>query len=356
MQAGLAVGGHHKAVLGAAAIAREPHLAAPAVLRQRRQLRLPKRTLLRRLHHFQQGTALDDVAQEMLGLDVVVARVQIPCVLKSDGLPARAGMHAQADLIHAQPVRQRSVEGLHEHVPDVVPRPFLEDLDHEPSVLLGADRVGLALLHDGDELYELRAEIVAQESVDLETVVTVGSMDRRQSIPFHPRGLQPPQPDHHPVDCRLAALVHPVGIMHLARTVDRHPDQEVVLGQEAGPLITDQSGVGLNRVEDPLAGSGVSLLQFQGPGEEFEAHHRRLSALEGHHDLRCVCVGRQQLFDVRGVHIVVHPERTARVELLLGKVEAVLTVQIADRPGGLGHHMERVAHPEAPCPTSWREA
>ena len=44
--------------------------------------------------------------------------------------------------------------------------------------------------------------------------------------------------------------------------------------------------------------------------------------------------------DVSLQQIVGHPEPVARIQHLLRQEEAVLAVQVADRPGRLGHHVE----------------
>ena len=88
----------------------------------------------------QQCPALGDVPEQVLRLDVVVARVQVAVVLERDRIAAGAGMDAHAGLVHAEPVRERGVEHLHEDVTDVVASPLLEDVDQELPVAVGRDR------------------------------------------------------------------------------------------------------------------------------------------------------------------------------------------------------------------------
>ena len=133
-----------------------------------------------------------------------------------------------------------------------------------PARLGQRQQLGGHPLDDRDELHERRAELVAQERVDLAPVVAVGRVDRGQRVPLHPVPLQRLQPAHDPVEGRLAALVDPVGVVHLARPVDRDPDEEVVLLEERAPLVVEQGRVGLHRVEDPLPGRGEAPLQLQG--------------------------------------------------------------------------------------------
>ena len=56
----------------------------------------------------------------------------------------------------------------------------------------------------------------------------------------------------------------------------------------------------------------------------------------------------KQLPDVRLEDGVVHAEPAAGVELLLGQEEAVLAVEVADRAGGLRHHVEHPWMPQLP--------
>ena len=133
-----------------------------------------------------------------------------------DALLEREGMHKGAMQLvgedEAEELRKDARALLDEQVADVVTGPLLEHLDEELSVLLGADgpvRHEIALLpvqrpltgspspaglgqgkhlggdplHDGDELDELRSDLVAQERVDLAAVVAVGGVDGRERVP-----------------------------------------------------------------------------------------------------------------------------------------------------------------------------
>ena len=283
-------------------------------------------------------------------------------------LPARLGVHAHPAGLTVE-VRERGVEHLHVDGADVAADPILEHIDQEPPVLHRADRavgdqvpllgVERAALHpaapagvgdrqtllgrafdDGNELDEPRAQLVAQERVHLAAVVAVDRVDGGQHVPVDLVAPQHIQAPHHPVERRLAALVHAVGIVHLPRPVDRDADQEVVLLQERAPLVIEQGAVRLDRVEDPLARRGVLAFQLDRPPEEIQAHHRGLAALPGDHHLRGPRVALEQLTDIRLLQVFGHPEPAARIQHLLGQEEAVLAIQVADRARGLGHHVE----------------
>ena len=252
---------------------------------------------------------------------------------------------------HADEARQRRVEHLHVDAPDIAANPLVEHRDEEAPVALGGDRalgdVGPGRdatrggqLDDGDELDVLRAEVVAQEAVDLQSVVLVRVVHGGQHVPAHPVRLEPVQPGDDAVERRLAALVDAVGVVEFARAVDRDADQEVLCGEELRPLVVDEGAVGLDRVLDDLVGPAVALDEVDHSAEELDTHERRLAALPGDRDLG-VAVRLEQLPDVRLQQPVVHPERAAGVELLLGQEEAVRAVEVADRAGGLPEHVER---------------
>ncbi len=84
----------------------------------------------------------------------------------------------------------------------------------------------------------------------------------------------------------LPPLVHPVGVVDLARAVDGKTDQEAVPGEELTPPVTQESAVCLDRVNDPLGRPLHRLGQLDRAAEEVQAHHGRLTALPGHHHFR----------------------------------------------------------------------
>ena len=60
-------------------------------------------------------------------------------MLEGERVPAGLRVDAEPGRL-ADPVRQRDVEHLHVDLADVAAHPFLEHVDQEPAVLLGADR------------------------------------------------------------------------------------------------------------------------------------------------------------------------------------------------------------------------
>ena len=110
--------------------------------------------------------------------------------------------------------------------------------------------------------------------------------------------------------------------------------------EELAPLVVEQRAVGLDRVLELLARAPVPLGQLDGAAEEVEAHQRGLAALPGDGDLAGPAATSSSWRDVGLEHVVAHPEPVARVERLLRQEEAVLAVEVADRAGRLGQHVE----------------
>ena len=111
-------------------------------------------------------------------------------------------------------------------------------------------------------------------------------------------------------------------------------------GQQLAPLVGQQGPVGLDGVLERLAGAAGLLGQGHGPPEEVDAHEGGLAPLPGHRHL-AVGLGGDVLAEVGRQHVVGHAEPVAGVERLLGQEEAVLAVEVADRPGRLGQDVER---------------
>ena len=130
VEASFTVGGAGEAVLGAAPVTGKPHLAALAELGKGVPFVESELDLLLRGHQLGHR-GLGDVAQQVVGLDVVVARVQITVVLQGQRQPAGLREDAQSRRLPV-PVRQRHVEVLDEDLTDVSLYPLVEDRRQEP--------------------------------------------------------------------------------------------------------------------------------------------------------------------------------------------------------------------------------
>src|SRR5690606_14152559 len=115
--------------------------------------------------------------------------------------------------------------------------------------------------------------------------------------------------------------------------------QEPVGRQELPPLAIEQYAVCLESVMNrpPV---GESFLQRDRAPKEIHPHQRRLAPLPCEVNLRRVLT-LDDLTNVRLQHLVAHAEPRRRGDNgLLLQIEAVLAIQVADRPAGLGHQME----------------
>ena len=259
-------------------------------------------------------------------------------------------MHAEPGRL-SEPVGECDVEQLDEHLADVTPYPLVEHADEEPTPALRRHRplrhlvaVGHAVLagplHDGDELDELAAAVVAQEPVDVHRVRLVGGVDGGERVPLHAVLAQRLDAAHDLVEHRLAGLVAPVGVVQLARPVDAEADEEPVLQEEPGPLVVDLGPVGLDGVDDVLPRLGVLLAQLHRPAEELHAHQHGLAALPGDVDLRRA-VRLDELADVQVQRLVAHPRLGVGVQPLLAQEVAVGAVEVARRARRFDQQVER---------------
>ncbi len=251
-----------------------------------------------------------------------------------------------------------------------MPHPFLEDVDEELTVLsrphralgdqvarLGVEQalapvlahapplvgdgqgLGAGPFDDGDELHPLRAQVVAEEPIDVASVALVGRVDRAQDVELHPVAAQQPPPVHHLVPGALRPPVDTVGVVQLLGAVDAEADEEVVLGEELAPLVVEQDAVGLERVLHHLVGPAVLLDQLDRLAKELDAHQGRFATLPGDGDVRCP-VRLEQLADVRLQRGGRHAALVVRVQRFLGQEEAVGAVDVARRPARFGEQVE----------------
>ena len=207
---------------------------------------------------------------------------------------------------------------------DVAAHPLVEDRGEEAAVVLGPDAAvghgaGAAVggrrldLDDRDELDVARAQLVAEEAVDLERVRGVGGVDGAEDVELDAVPLQEAGGGDARGRRPACRRVVPVGVVQLAWAVDAEAHEVVVLGEERRPLVVEQHAVGLDVRSTVMPGGHAAVLDRACPPEEVEPHERRLAALpgEGHvrHPLR-----RDGLRDVGLHHLVGHAEVAARIE------------------------------------------
>ena len=129
VQPRLPVGCQRESILRTLAVAGKPHVAASTVGRKRVAFGRTEGALLGRRDQFHDMGVLD-VAQEVVGLDEVVARVDVTIVFECHRVPTGFGKHAhpRGDPV---PGRQGCIELLDVDVADIANDPFIEDGDEE---------------------------------------------------------------------------------------------------------------------------------------------------------------------------------------------------------------------------------
>ena len=116
-----------------------------------------------------------------------------------------------------------------------------------------------------------------------------------------------------------------------------------MLVEEAAPFIVQLRAISLQRVGDLHSGPGILLLQLDRLAEEVHSHQRRLAALPGEvHLTRRLGVVLDVLAGEPFEHLRGHPETLRfREQFLFAEVEAVGAIEVAYRPDGLDHDVER---------------
>ena len=125
--------GLRKAMLGTLAIAGESYVALLAIGRKSRSLGSAETSLLLRCNQRSHG-ALHDVAEPVLGINKVVALVEIAIVFNRERPPALGSEDTQR-LRHAIPRLECDIEDLYEDAAHVLNDPAVEDLLQKSSEL-----------------------------------------------------------------------------------------------------------------------------------------------------------------------------------------------------------------------------
>ena len=175
--------------------------------------------------------------------------------------------------------------------------------------------------------------------IDFETAALAAGIDRGHRIERHAFGVEQLNAVQDPPERRGATLVLAELVVDVLRTVDRDTQQEVVLLEETRPLARDEGAVGLQAVVDLLA-AGILLLERHRPTVEVQSHHQRFAAVPDELHLRHV-VGRDVVPHHLLQHLQAHPGLPAAVDLRLVEIVAIGAVEVAERPGGLHHDVER---------------
>ena len=115
-----------KAVLGTLAVAGKAHVTCAAIGWEAKFLGIAEACLLRGFNESSQGR-LHQIAETIVGIDEVVARVHVSVVLDSQCAAAGGRKNAQR-LRDAVPRLQGNIEDLHEDTADIADHPFIKNL------------------------------------------------------------------------------------------------------------------------------------------------------------------------------------------------------------------------------------
>ena len=309
------------------------------------------------LHHVVER-CLEDVADAVFREDVTVAAVEV-AVLLDDAAMAANGLMDTETCRAAGHIAKRGLEHLHELAAYVLMAgPLIEDGAEELAVCLGgntkrsetmrlfaidawwqsdisATRLRDAF-HHGQELHEV-AEL-AEEGIDFFGMVGIGGIDGGKRVELHAVLLEQFETSHRATECSFPMRVFPIYIMEVFGAVDTQPDAEVMVAEEAAPVIGEQGAVGLKGVQNttPLA---VLPLQRHRPLEERDAAKCRFTTMPGEFYLCISTVYLDDLTDVTFQHLIGHhPTMFSRVynsaDIILSQIVAVLATQVASRTDG----------------------
>ncbi len=194
-------------------------------------------------------------------------------------------------------------------------------------------------LHNGDELHEVRADLVAQEAVHLQGVIGIGGVDSGQDVELHLVLLQESCGTQHLVECRSASFIHAIGIVHGLRAIQTQPNQEVVLAEKLAPVVIQEDAIGLHRMPDCDAWTRVVCDVVHRALEKVQSHQGGFTALPGDSDFGDT-LRFDHLADVGFERLVAHAKAAVGVELLLGEEKAVGAIQVAGCAGWFAQNMK----------------
>ena len=170
-------------------------------------------------------------------------------------------------------------------------------------------------------------------------MILVSGMNRAKDIKFDAVLLQPPPTAHHLGKTARAPFVNAIRIMQFLRPVKADADEEIMLFEEVAPGVIEQRAIGLQRVVDFHAGSGMFLLQLHRPPEKIQPHESRFAALPGKGDFRHL-LGGDVLARECFQYGVGHAELAVGIHHFFGEEVTIFTVQIANGPARFGHEVK----------------
>ena len=175
---------------------------------------------------------------------------------------------------------------------------------------------------------------MAQEIIDLVGVVGVGSIDGGQGIQFHAVFQQQFQSVHGLCEDSLPVRVLSIYIMQMLGAVDADTDAEMVVAEEAAPVVGEQRAIGLQGVEN-AATSTILLLQLHSLLEEGNACEGGLATVPGELYLGPSTMDGDDLLDVAFQDVISHQGGGSGLPAPRPQIVAVLAPQVAGGTYGL---------------------
>ena len=83
-------------------------------------------------------------------------------------------------------------------------------------------------LHNWDELDVIHPELIPEEAVHIQWMVSILSVDRAKDVELHLVFLEQPGGPYNPVEGSMASLVFPEGIMKFSGAVQAKADQKFI--------------------------------------------------------------------------------------------------------------------------------
>ena len=286
---------------------------------------LCKVLLLGTVHHLVDGL-LTDVSKAVLWTYEVVAAIDIAVALHHSYMSAQI-RHRTDAWRNAHIVGQCCLEDVYIDLAHILLLPLIEDLAEEAPPLRRGD-----IATYGGEL-QILAPYLLEEAIDLAWMLAVDAVHRTERIPHHPVFVEQFYGSHHLMMSGRPMFILSPGIMQRFWTVDAQTYQPIVIMKELAPLIRQQCPVCLQTVVD-MSPSSIPLLQAHRLLIKGYRQQCRLTTMPCKQHL-LVHLTLQILLNEALQHLVAH-------QLLpYPFIIAVATRQVASRPHGFGHHIER---------------
>jgi len=249
-------------IFGAATKTHLHDIAVQASLREAVNLVHPEVAVA--FHHVVERTA-HDVADAVLVEHIAVAAINVAIALDSRAVAANALVHAETSGTVSE-VAHGGLECLHKLPTHIATFPAVEHIAEELSVALGRDRERrnlrsfcgygrvnswregyIAVLPDtlqhGQELHIVGNR--AQKAIHLCPAVGVGGIDGSERVVLNACLAQHFDGVHDPAERAAPRCILAVAVVQMLRAVDAYADAEVVVGEEATPVVVEECAVGL---------------------------------------------------------------------------------------------------------------